>query len=72
MGAGAFANNDLVTVDLGNLQQINTGAFQSNQIRQLVLPDSVTSIADDAFENNTIQSLTLIKGGLNRDVGVCE
>jgi len=59
VGAGAFANNDLVTVDLGHLQQINTGAFQSNQIQRLVLPDSVTSLADDAFENNTIQSLTL-------------
>ena len=63
IGTGAFGYSNLQNVDLTNdndLTTIGDLAFVSDQIKTVDLPDSVTSVGDNAFTyNNALTSVTM-------------
>lgn len=57
IGVGAFANNQLTTLNLSNLSHLTTisdAAFLQNRLTSLILSPSVTSIGLSAFAKNQI------------------
>lgn len=70
IGDRAFVNNTLKSLTLGNqVKTIGVLAFgntvynkPSNAISSLVIPSSVISVADDAFIDNMLNTLTLNEG----------
>ena len=58
--AGAFADNDLTSVNIPNhLWQIAEYTFRNNNLTTVVIPDYTSTIGIAAFMNNEITSLTL-------------
>jgi len=50
IGEGAFANNPLTSLAIGNgVVSIGEGAFTNNKLTSIIIPDSVTTIGDGAF-----------------------
>jgi hypothetical protein len=63
VGGGAFMNNNLVKVTLGNsLRRIGDSAFRNNNFTELTIPDSVTEIGFAAFLYGSISSITWGRG----------
>ncbi|MFS0681393.1 leucine-rich repeat domain-containing protein, partial [Brevibacillus sp. 179-C9.2 HS] len=63
LGEGAFRNNRLKSVQIGNgVTIIRTSAFASNQLESVTIPDSVTSIEGWAFRNNRLKSVQIGNG----------
>jgi len=58
--AGAFMNNGINSVDLGNVGIIGNHAFRDNQLTSVSLPPSLTSIGTSAFHNNRIRGTVRI------------
>jgi len=60
IGGGAFRNNLLTSVTIGNgVIDIGEGAFEDNQLTSVVIPDSVITIGQSAFSNNQLTSVTI-------------
>lgn len=65
IGDEAFARNQIATLNLGQVQTLGIGAFYDNKLRQLVLPDTVTSMNGGygsslgVFEKNQLVSIQL-------------
>lgn len=65
IGVEAFARNQIATLNLGQVQMLGIGAFYDNKLRQLVLPDTVTSMNSGygsslgVFEKNQLVSIQL-------------
>ncbi|MGL6125007.1 MAG: leucine-rich repeat domain-containing protein [Metamycoplasmataceae bacterium] len=62
IGRSAFKDNNISSIDftgLDNLKEIGGGAFWSNQLTSLKLPNSVTTIGSSSFKQNQLISLTL-------------
>ena len=59
---GAFANNQITSVDLGGVILIYDGAFAHNNILNLTLPATVRMVQPYAFSDNNITDLTLNEG----------
>ena len=58
-----FSNSSLYSVNLSKqLRHIGVGAFASNQITQILIPDSVEAIGRGAFRNNDLRKVTLGDG----------
>lgn len=57
--AGAFEDNQLTTVELNRIEQIDEDAFAGNKLTKVVVPDTATGIGDRAFNRNAITQLTL-------------
>ena len=58
-----FAYNELVSVDLGaNVRVIGPQAFMHNNIRELVIPDSVDTIRNNAFWTNHLTNIDFGNG----------
>jgi hypothetical protein len=67
IGEGAFANNQLTSVDIPDgVITIGNNAFANNQLREVVIPDSVTTIGDSAFANNQLFNVVPTKPLLDR------
>jgi hypothetical protein len=60
IGEGAFAENQLTSVTIGNsVTTIETGAFLKNQLTNVTIPNSVTVIGDAAFAFNQLTSVII-------------
>lgn len=57
--SGAFADNELKTVDLNGAVAIWDNAFKNNQLTTVTIPDTVTGIGDYAFQNNRLTNVKL-------------
>ncbi|MCL2492257.1 MAG: leucine-rich repeat protein, partial [Coriobacteriia bacterium] len=52
VGAYAFADNQLTTIELPGVVAIGASAFRANRLTDVLLPPSVASIAADTFDMN--------------------
>lgn len=57
--AGAFEDNQLTTVELNRVEQIDEDAFAGNKLTKVVIPETTTGIGNRAFNQNAITQLTL-------------
>lgn len=71
IGRMAFANGkDLESISLGGLNVISTQAFYNTNIKNIEIPNSVTSIEDGAFANcSNLQTVTFT-GATNNSVTI--
>lgn len=53
LGRCAFSNNSISTVDLGNVETIESEAFNANSLSSVYLPKTLTSLESDSFKNNS-------------------
>ena len=63
IGEEAFKSNDIVTLDLSGatkLKSLGTSSFYRNALKSVIIPNSVSSIASNAFSSNsTLTSITI-------------
>lgn len=62
IGAQAFAQNALTTVDLTGITSIGERAFYGNDLVKVEIPDTVTTLGSGAFATNDITELKLSAG----------
>ena len=62
IGAYAFSDNQLSSVDLLMARNDRRGCFSYNQLKSIELPDSVVSIGAYAFSDNQLSSVDLPDG----------
>ena len=71
IGRGAFADCGLVELKLGNgLQVIGRNAFQNNNLRSVIIPNSVTEIGSLAFMDNKTLTTVVIPPSMADTRGV--
>ncbi|MBP6684989.1 MAG: leucine-rich repeat protein, partial [Leucobacter sp.] len=63
IGASAFQNGQIKSVDLGNVEVIGQSAFSTNQITDLTIPESTSHILGMAFYANQIENLEFLTTG---------
>lgn len=61
IGAQAFSQNALKTVDLEGITSIGERAFYGNDLVEAIIPDTVTEMGDGAFATNDITKISLSK-----------
>lgn len=61
IGAQAFSQNALKTVDLEGITSIGERAFYGNDLVEAIIPDTVTEMGDGAFATNDITKIRLSK-----------
>lgn len=59
VGLLAFYNNKISSLDLGNLTDINVGAFAKNEITELYLPKSIHKVGAAIFAGNPLVKITM-------------
>lgn len=59
LGYASFQSNLIEKLDLGLVQFISHAAFESNRLKTLVIPTTVTRIGGQSFSHNQLTSVTL-------------